>query len=145
MLLAVVGPVFVPIFLLVLGGSAQLEVAVVERSSDLLLHFSSPHIPAPATVADYNPYPPGMAVFGLPHAVFGDGLLTDARWWMAGTFFLATAAAVRTLVRRVRERSPTAGSGTVPHSTATAHLCCCGSRPARWWPCRWLSVGSTFR
>ncbi|MFF2809982.1 glycosyltransferase family 87 protein [Streptomyces sp. NPDC058000] len=99
MLLAVMGSVVVPLLLLVLDGSAQLEVAVVERSGDLLLHSGSPYVPAPVTVADYNPYLPGMAVFGLPHAVFGDGPLTDARWWMAGTFFLTTAAAARALAR----------------------------------------------
>ncbi|SHN00074.1 Protein of unknown function [Streptomyces yunnanensis] len=100
--IAVVGTVGLPLLLLVLAGSAQLEVAVVQRSGDLLLHSGSPYIPAPATVADYNPYLPGMAVFGLPHALFGDGPLTDARWWMAGTFFLSTAGAVTTLVRSAR-------------------------------------------
>ncbi|MFJ9618944.1 glycosyltransferase family 87 protein [Streptomyces noursei] len=110
LVLAVVGAVGLPLLLLVLAGSAQLEVAVVQRSGDLLLHSGSPYIPAPATVADHNPYLPGMAVFGLPHALFGDGPLTDARWWMAGTFFLSTAGAVATLVRSART-APDRGTG----------------------------------
>ncbi|MEW1672618.1 glycosyltransferase 87 family protein [Streptomyces noursei] len=102
LILAVMGSVVVPLLLLVWDSSAQLEVAVVERSGDLLLHSGSPYIPAPTTVGDYNPYLPGMAVFGLPHALFGGGPLTDARWWMAGAFFVTMAAATRTLFRRGR-------------------------------------------
>ncbi|WP_344574208.1 glycosyltransferase 87 family protein [Streptomyces lunalinharesii] len=96
------GAVIVPLVLLVWDSSAQLEVAVVERSGDLLLHSGSPYIPAPATVGDYNPYLPGMTVFGLPRAMFGGGPLTDARWWMAGAFFVTMAAATSTLVRRAQ-------------------------------------------
>ncbi|MFJ5676985.1 glycosyltransferase 87 family protein [Streptomyces sp. NPDC093097] len=119
-ILAVVGAVVLPLLLLVLTDSAQLEVAVVERSGDLLLSSGSPYIPTPATVPDFNPYLPGMAVFGLPHAMFGDGPLTDARWWMAGVFLLTMAGAATTLVRRARtEHDHRPGRRTVsPRHTA---------------------------
>ncbi|WP_438485636.1 glycosyltransferase 87 family protein [Streptomyces sp. S186] len=106
LILALMGAVALPLLLLVPAGSAQLEVTVVERSGDLLLHAGSPYIPAPTTVGDYNPYLPGMAVFGLPHALFGDGPLTDARGWMAGAFFVSMSGAAATMLARPRRTGP---------------------------------------
>ncbi|MCK7625573.1 glycosyltransferase 87 family protein [Streptomyces sp. RS10V-4] len=118
---AVAGAVVAPLVLLILNGRAQLEVSVVERAGGLLLHSGSPYLGDPITVADYNPYLPGMAVFGLPHAIFGAGPLTDARWWMAAAFLLAMAGAVAALLRGTarephdqRAQGATFHRGTLP-------------------------------
>ena len=70
---------------------AQDEVLVVERMGERLLHGGTPYVgpdvisalPADERLAAYSPYQPGMAVFGLPRAVFGDFWWTDARVWFA--------------------------------------------------------------
>ncbi|GAP50146.1 glycosyltransferase 87 family protein [Streptomyces azureus] len=80
---AAVGSVLVPLVLLVAAGARQLEVTVVERSGGLLLDSGTPYVPDPAELRDYNPYLPGMALFGLPRAVLGDVPLADARLWFA--------------------------------------------------------------
>ncbi|WP_443070302.1 hypothetical protein [Streptomyces sp. WAC05374] len=89
---ALLGAVAVPLALLVATGRGQLEVAVVERSGALLTATGVPYAPEPGGVADYNPYLPGMAVFGA--------LPGDPRWWM-GAVFLASVAAVRASPRVV--------------------------------------------
>lgn len=76
----------VPLLLLVLLGRAQLEVDVLARSADSLLATGSPYAPGPVTVADFDPYLPAMAVFGIPHALFGEGPLTDPRLWTGAAF-----------------------------------------------------------
>lgn len=85
---ALAGAVVLPLLYCVLSGRAQSEVGVIERSGQLLLHGHSPYVAHPRTVLDYDPYLPGMAAFGLPRALFGDGgpllrLLGDARVWCA--------------------------------------------------------------
>jgi hypothetical protein len=80
---AAVGSVLVPLMFLVADGTRQLEVTVVERSGGLLLDSGTPYVPDPAGRPDYNPYLPGMALFGLPRAVLGDVPLADARLWFA--------------------------------------------------------------
>ncbi|MEU4466259.1 glycosyltransferase 87 family protein [Streptomyces sp. NPDC024017] len=82
---AVAGAVLVPLVSLVTAGLGQLEVTVVERSGQLLLTTGSPYVADPTAVADFNPYLPGMALFGV--------LPGDARWWLGGTFVAALAAA----------------------------------------------------
>nr|WP_063772703.1 glycosyltransferase 87 family protein [Streptomyces sp. CT34] len=118
---AVAGSVILPLAVLALSGRAQLEVSVVERAGGLLLSSGSPYVPTPSEVADYNPYLPGMAVFGLPHAIFGARQLADARWWMAGAFLLSMTGAAVTLLRGVprgpgaprRNRATARGNGTL--------------------------------
>lgn len=85
-LAALVGAVVVPLVVLVVSGLAQSEVGVVERSGGLLLHSGSPYPPDPTRTVDFNPYLPGMALFGLPRALFGSGPLTDARVWFCAAF-----------------------------------------------------------
>jgi hypothetical protein len=92
---AVVGAVVLPIVVLIAVGAAQPEVHVVENSGRLLLHSGSPYLPHPADVDDYNPYLPGMALFGLPHALFGATPLADARLWFAAAFLASMIAAAR--------------------------------------------------
>ncbi|MFE9018013.1 glycosyltransferase 87 family protein [Streptomyces sp. NPDC007808] len=93
------GAVVVPSAVLLASGTAQSEVRVVERSGALLLHSGSPYLPNPAHVADYDPYLPGMALFGLPRALLGESPLTDARIGFCAVFltcmFLTTVAARR--------------------------------------------------
>ncbi|MEU0383712.1 glycosyltransferase 87 family protein [Streptomyces chartreusis] len=114
---AVVGSVLVPLVFLVADGARQLEVTVVERSGRLLLDSGTPYVPDPAQLPDYNPYLPGMALFGLPRAVLGDVPLADARLWFAlvslGAMGLAAA-----LGRGPRRGSPSSVPGTGPQSTA---------------------------
>jgi hypothetical protein len=77
---------------------AQEEVLVVERMGERLLHDGTPYLsrdaiaalPADDRLMAYSPYQPGMSVFGVPRAIFGDFWWTDARVW----FFVVTAAAL---------------------------------------------------
>ncbi|MBO3734112.1 glycosyltransferase 87 family protein [Glycomyces niveus] len=86
------------------SGRAQEEVLVVEASGARLLDTGSPYLHADAIAAlpepllGYNPYQPGMAVFGVPAAVFGEHWWTDARIY----FLLAAAACAVAAVRLLR-------------------------------------------
>ncbi|MFJ2929834.1 glycosyltransferase 87 family protein [Streptomyces massasporeus] len=102
--LALGGAVVVPFVLLVLTGTAQSEVGVVERSGLLTLRQATPYLPDPHTVGEVTPYLPGMAVFGLPRAVLGEsgtlpGALGDARLWCAVAFLGCLWAARRAIQR----------------------------------------------
>ncbi|CAM5440607.1 hypothetical protein SVIOM74S_09797 [Streptomyces violarus] len=99
---AVAGSVLLPLAVLMVLGTAQSEVGVVEHSGDLLLATGSPYAPHPSLVDDFNPYLPGMALLGLPHALLGDSPLTDARLWFAAVFVGALAVAARPGGGRVR-------------------------------------------
>ncbi|WCN03550.1 glycosyltransferase 87 family protein [Streptomyces sp. M92] len=81
---AVAGAVVVPLVALPAAGLGQSEVGVVERSGHLLLTTGSPYVTDPVAVGDFNPYLPGMALFGL--------LPGDPRWWLGGAFVAALAA-----------------------------------------------------
>jgi hypothetical protein len=84
---------------------AQDEVLVVERMGDRLLHTGTPYLgreailslPPAEQLGAYSPYQPGMAVFGLPRAAFGDFWWTDARVWFAAVTAAALILAVRLL------------------------------------------------
>ncbi|WP_205324458.1 glycosyltransferase 87 family protein [Glycomyces sp. YM15] len=86
------------------SGRAQEEVLVVEASGARLLGTGSPYLHADAIAAlpepllGYNPYQPGMAVFGIPAALFGQHWWTDARVY----FLLAAAACAIGAVRLLR-------------------------------------------
>ncbi|MFI6108697.1 glycosyltransferase 87 family protein [Streptomyces sp. NPDC051310] len=97
---AFAGAVAVPLVMLLIGGGAQSEVGVIERSGVLTLSQATPYLADPRTVVEVTPYLPGMAVFGLPRAVLGDsgplpGLLGDARLWCAAAFLGCLWAAHR--------------------------------------------------
>ncbi|MEU7261674.1 glycosyltransferase 87 family protein [Streptomyces rimosus] len=83
--IAVAGAVVVPLVSLVTAGLGQLEITVVEWSGQLLLTTGSPYVADPTAVADFNPYLPGTALFGV--------LPGDARWWLGGAFVAALTAA----------------------------------------------------
>ncbi|GAA2769270.1 glycosyltransferase 87 family protein [Streptomyces indiaensis] len=111
---ALVGAVVVPFALLVLTGTAQSEVAVVERSGLLTLRQATPYLADPGSVGEVTPYLPGMAVFGLPSAVLGGGgpltgLLGDARLWCAVAFLCCLRAARRAIRCRADGPSPVVG------------------------------------
>ncbi|WP_406439531.1 glycosyltransferase 87 family protein [Streptomyces sp. NBC_01613] len=89
------GAVVLPLLVLIAVGAAQSEVHVVEHSGSLLLHSGSPYPPHPTEVGDYNPYLPGMALFGLPHALLGATPLADARLWFAAVFLVSMVTAAR--------------------------------------------------
>jgi hypothetical protein len=64
--------------------TAQPEVWVIERAGRLLLRTGSPYVDLHAltqapVVDDYTPYGPAMALLGLPSALFGRSVVTDAR------------------------------------------------------------------
>ncbi len=95
---------------------SQSEVNVVERSAELWKVAGSPyalpgdrqvphdtHVSANPSLA-YNPYLPGMVVFGLPAAWLGHHFYTDARLWFALVTLacLAAAAALHPKGARLR-------------------------------------------
>lgn len=96
---AVTGAVLLPLLVLLAVDRAQLEVDIVARSAGLLLSEGTPYRERPTVPEDFNPYLPGMAVFGIPEAVAGPGVFTDPRLWMGaaflGAFALALPAAAR--------------------------------------------------
>ncbi|MEU5718454.1 hypothetical protein AB0G71_22195 [Streptomyces sp. NPDC020403] len=94
---AAAGAAVLPLLILLTVGRAQSEVAVVARSAGLLLSTGSPYTPHPGVAADFDPYLPGMAVFGLPQALAGTGPLTDPRLWTGAAFFGALALSARGL------------------------------------------------
>ncbi|MDX3539997.1 glycosyltransferase 87 family protein [Streptomyces sp. MB09-01] len=100
---ALLGAVAVPLLWLVLTGRGQSEVMVIERSGRLLLESGRLYVDRPATVGEYTPYLPGMALLGIPGALLGGGdgwavrLLGDARIWCAAALFAGLWAGRRLL------------------------------------------------
>ncbi|MFE3665282.1 hypothetical protein ACFXOR_20275 [Streptomyces sp. NPDC059164] len=91
---ALAGAVALPLLWLLAVDRAQLEVWVVARSAALLLAEGTPYLHRPWVPEDFNPYLPGMSVFGLPEALAGPGPLTDPRLWMGAAFHGALAPAL---------------------------------------------------
>jgi hypothetical protein len=94
------GALLVPLGWMAARALEQPEVDVVARSAATLIHHGTPY-PSAAALAGtqdpnaYNPYLPVMALFGLPRAVFGNGLLTDPRIWFGVVFLLVFWYALR--------------------------------------------------
>jgi hypothetical protein len=91
--LSFAGGLVIPLAWMAAHAIQQPEVGVVIQSGKSLLHHGTPYAPmsALAKATDpnaYNPYLPLMALFGLPSAIFGGGVLTDPRIWF-GVVFLA--------------------------------------------------------
>ncbi|MFI0577311.1 hypothetical protein [Streptomyces tendae] len=82
---AVAGAALLPLVGLMAAGAGQSEVAVIERSGHLLATTGSPYVAVPGSVTDFNPYLPGMALFGV--------LPGDPRWWLGGVFVATLAVA----------------------------------------------------
>ena len=94
--ISLAGALIVPLAWMAWAGRGQPEVSVVIRSAGLFLHNGTPYQGAHTVAAAhnpyvYNPYLPALAVFGVPHALFGGGLLTDPRLWFGVVFVLGFA------------------------------------------------------
>ncbi|MBZ6226289.1 glycosyltransferase family 87 protein [Streptomyces olivaceus] len=97
--IAVTGAAAIPLLYLTAIGRAQMEVGVVERAADLLFSSGTPYNSAPHAVRDFNPYLPGMALFGIPHMLFGVNPLSSARLWSLVGFLAAVTCAVSVLTK----------------------------------------------
>ncbi len=99
LLLGVGGALVAPLSLLAEQGRWQPEVGVIARGARLLVQHGSPYESQAVVSAShdpniYNPYLPVMAIFGLPRALFGPGLITDPRIWFTLGFVALFAAAL---------------------------------------------------
>jgi hypothetical protein len=98
--LALCGALLVPLAWMAANALEQPEVTVVATSAVNLIHKGTPYVDR-TTLADttnpnmYNPYLPVMAVFGLPRAILGGGLLTDPRVWFGVVFLVIFWLALR--------------------------------------------------
>ncbi len=95
-----VGALAVPLAWMAAKALEQPEVAVVARSGSTLIHHGTPYAGAATLAATtdpnaYNPYLPVMALFGLPRAIFGSGVLTDPRVWFGAVFLIVFWYALR--------------------------------------------------
>jgi Glycosyltransferase family 87 len=94
------GALIAPLAWMASTGTGQPEVGVIIRSAVLFLHHGTPYQSAAAIAAAHNnpnvydPYLPALAVFGIPHAIFGGGLLTDPRVWFGVVFVAAFGLAL---------------------------------------------------
>ena len=125
LLCALVGAVLVPLVYLVLTGTQQSEVGVIERSGVLMLHQGTPYLEDPHEVADYTPYLPGMALLGMPRALLGADhwalrLLGDARLWCAFVFLIGLEAGRRVL--NTPDGGRPSGDGRLSYKAALAAL-----------------------
>jgi hypothetical protein len=94
------GALLVPLAWMAANGLQQPEVAVVARSGAMLIHQGTPYEGAAALAATqdpnaYNPYLPLMALFGVPRALLGGGVLTDPRVWFGVVFLIVFWLALR--------------------------------------------------
>jgi hypothetical protein len=94
------GAILIPLLWLVWTGHGEPEVGVVANSATTLIKHGTPYR-APKVLATttnpnlYNPYLPLMAVFGVPQALLGHGVLTDPRVWFGVAFLTVFALALR--------------------------------------------------
>jgi Glycosyltransferase family 87 len=97
--LSFVGALVAPLSALAVTGRWQPEVGVIARSARLLVAHGSPYEATGVLAAShdpnmYNPYLPVMALFGIPRALLGPGLVTDPRIWFCLVFIYAFGAAL---------------------------------------------------
>ena len=97
---AVCGAILFPLLWMVAHGHGEPEVGVVATSANTLIHHGTPYRSSQALTNTtdpnlYNPYLPLMAAFGIPQALFGQGLLTDPRVWFGLAFLAVFACALR--------------------------------------------------
>jgi hypothetical protein len=98
--LSLCGALVAPLTWMAASGLEQPEVWVVARAGQTLVHLGTPYAGAAelARATDpnaYNPYLPVMALFGLPRALLGTGLLTDPRVWFGVVFLVVFWLALR--------------------------------------------------
>jgi hypothetical protein len=96
----VCGAILLPLIWLIATGHGEPEVGVVANSAHDLIKDGTPYDSSKALSNTtnpnaYNPYLPLMAVFGVPQALLGDGVLTDPRVWFGLVFLVVFACALR--------------------------------------------------
>ncbi|MEU3711955.1 glycosyltransferase family 87 protein [Streptomyces catenulae] len=123
-IVSVVGAGLVPLIYLTVIDKEQMEVGVIQRGAKLLLDTGTPYNADPHTVPQFNPYLPGMSLFGIPDALFGDNPLTSARLWSLIGFLAVVLWAVRILTKD-RGPAPLATPGGVTPSTGALWLIAC--------------------
>ncbi|GAA3189460.1 MULTISPECIES: glycosyltransferase family 87 protein [Streptomyces] len=123
-IVSVAGAGLVPLIYLTVIDKEQMEVGVIQRGAKLLLDTGTPYIADPHTVPQFNPYLPGMSLFGIPDALFGDNPLTSARLWSLIGFLAVVLWAVRVLTKD-RGPAPLATPGGVTPSTGALWLIAC--------------------
>jgi len=94
------GAILIPLLWMVWTGHGEPEVGVVANSATTLIKDGTPYrasrVLATTTNPNlYNPYLPLMAMFGVPQALLGHGLLTDPRVWFGIVFVVVFAASLR--------------------------------------------------
>ena len=109
LLVSVAGALVAPLYWNDATGKRQPEVSVIQRSAGQLVHDHSPYQSAATLAAThnpnaYNPYLPVMSLFGIPRALFGNGMVTDPRVWFGLAFVIVfglalAAAGARHVVR----------------------------------------------
>jgi hypothetical protein len=97
---SLLGALLVPLLVMAGRNIGKPEVDVVVRSAFLLIHHGTPYEAAPALASTtdpnaYNPYLPVMALFGLPRAIFRNGMITDPRIWFGICFLVVFTWALR--------------------------------------------------
>lgn len=97
LLVALAGAFAVPAAILPDNWGATSEVRVVARAAALSLAHGTPYLASGQLVSwrSYDPYLPGMSLFGLPHALGFPGLLADPLIWLATATAVLLAAACR--------------------------------------------------
>jgi hypothetical protein len=95
LLVSLGGALGAPLIWLVTKVQPTSEVKVISQSATHLLHHGTPYLSGGglANWLSYNPYMPGMAIFGLPKALGATGLIADPRVWMAVMSIALIAAA----------------------------------------------------
>ena len=94
------GAILFPLLWMVAHGHGEPEVGVVDTAARTLIKDGTPYRSSQALANttnpnQYNPYLPLMAAFGVPQALFGQGLLTDPRIWFGAVFLVVFAVAMR--------------------------------------------------
>jgi hypothetical protein len=99
------GALVAPTVWLAVQAAPTPDVEVVMRAATLLLQHGNPYLP-PGQIAHisgpiaYNPYLPGMALFGMPSALGATSLLGDSRLWLVLATVALFIAAFRAAGRR---------------------------------------------
>src|SRR6266571_58580 len=96
----VCGAILFPLLWLIAHGYGEPEVGVVATSANQLIHDGTPYRSAQTLASttnpnQYNPYLPLMAVFGVPQALLGHGVLSDPRVLFGVVFIGVFAVALR--------------------------------------------------
>jgi hypothetical protein len=81
---ALAGALAAPMARLMLAAPPTADISAVTRAASLMLRHGNPYLPLAqlGSWRAYNPYLPGMALFGLPHVAGLPGAAGDPRLWL---------------------------------------------------------------